>query len=259
MREGSYRALSVTAILALGVGFFFATTVPPERVQGEFAKIMFVHVPSAWLAFLAFAVTMIGGAIWLIRKTPIWDRLAAASAEVGVFYTALALLTGMIWGYPVWGTFWDWSDARMMSTAIMFFVYVGYLALRRSIPDPEIPRPAFGHSRHRCVHSGAAGLLLGDTVSHPSSRSNGRTTRCAHRSGVPPHADDQPGGLHLGVRRVYDLAYSTGPARGRTGRDRGYRRLRTGRIRDHRTKPGQDNRRCLMAGSSSAIRWYMDS
>lgn len=138
MRNGSYRALSVTAIVALGVGFFFATTVPPERVQGEFAKIMFVHVPSAWLAFLAFAVTMVGGAIWLVRKTPIWDRLAAASAEVGVFYTALALLTGMIWGYPVWGTFWDWSDARMMSTAIMFFVYVGYLALRRSIPDPEV-------------------------------------------------------------------------------------------------------------------------
>jgi heme exporter protein C len=137
MRQGSYRALSVTAIVALGVGFFFATTVPPERVQGEFAKIMFVHVPSAWLAFLAFGVTMIGGAVWLVRKTPIWDRLAAASAEVGVFYTALALLTGMIWGYPVWGTFWDWSDARMMSTAIMFFVYVGYLALRRSIPDPE--------------------------------------------------------------------------------------------------------------------------
>ncbi len=138
MREGSYRALSVAAVAALGIGFFVATTVPPERVQGEFAKIMFVHVPSAWLAFLAFGVTMIGGAIWLIRKTPIWDRLAAASAEVGVFYTALALLTGMIWGYPVWGTFWDWSDARMMSTAIMFFVYVGYLALRRSIPDPEI-------------------------------------------------------------------------------------------------------------------------
>lgn len=136
MREGFYRALSVTAIVALGVGFFFATTVPPERVQGEFAKIMFVHVPSAWLAFLAFGVTMIGGAIWLVRKTPIWDRVAAASAEVGVFYTALALLTGMIWGYPVWGTFWDWGDARMMSTAIMFFVYVGYLALRRSIPDP---------------------------------------------------------------------------------------------------------------------------
>ena len=171
MRQGSYRALSVTAIVALGVGFLVATTVPPERVQGEFAKIMFVHVPSAWLAFLAFGVTMIGGAVWLVRKTPIWDRVAAASAEVGVFYTALALLTGMIWGYPVWGTFWDWSDARMMSTAIMFFVYVGYLALRRSIPDPEtrarrsailgivafiqVPLVYFSVTLFRTLHQGA--------------------------------------------------------------------------------------------------------
>ena len=137
MRERSYRVLTVAALVAIATGFTFAMSVPPERTQREFAKIMFVHVPSAWLAFVAFAVTMIGGAVWLIKKTPIWDRVAASSAEVGVFYTALALLTGMIWGYPVWGTFWDWSDARMMSTAIMFFVYVGYLALRRSIPDPE--------------------------------------------------------------------------------------------------------------------------
>lgn len=137
MKERSYRTLTVVALVAIAIGFTFAMSVPPERTQREFAKIMFVHVPSAWLAFVAFAVTMIGGAIWLIKKTQIWDRIAASSAEVGVFYTALALLTGMIWGYPVWGTFWDWSDARMMSTAIMFFVYVGYLALRRSIPDPE--------------------------------------------------------------------------------------------------------------------------
>jgi heme exporter protein C len=78
-----------------------------------------------------------GGVVWLMRRSERWDRIAAASAEVGVFFTALALLTGMIWGYPVWGTFWDWGDARMMSTAVMFFVYVGYLALRRSIPDHE--------------------------------------------------------------------------------------------------------------------------
>ena len=137
MTARSHRTLSLVAVLAIGIGFAFAMTAPPERIQGEFAKIMFVHVPSAWLAFLAFGVTMVGGVAWLIKKTPLWDRIAASSAEVGVFFTALALLTGMIWGYPVWGTFWDWSDARMMSTAIMFFVYVGYLALRRSIPDPE--------------------------------------------------------------------------------------------------------------------------
>ncbi|MBT8197268.1 MAG: cytochrome c biogenesis protein CcsA [Acidimicrobiia bacterium] len=129
--------LPVLALVALGVGFAAAVGAPREATQGEFARIMFVHVPSAWLAFLAFGVTLLGGVMWLIRKNMLWDRIAASSAEVGVFFTGLALITGMIWGYPVWGTFWDWGDARMMSTAVMFFVYTGYLALRRSVPDPE--------------------------------------------------------------------------------------------------------------------------
>lgn len=131
------KALPLIAVLAIGIGFAAAAGAPSERTQGEFARIMYVHVPSAWLAFLAFGVTLVGGIIWLVRRSATSDRVAAASAEVGVFFTALALLTGMIWGYPVWGTFWDWGDARMMSTAVMFFVYVGYLALRRSIPDHE--------------------------------------------------------------------------------------------------------------------------
>ncbi len=138
MKQRSHQILTVLAVLGIGTGFTFAALTPPERVQGDFAKIMFVHVPSAWLAFLAFAVTLIGGVVWLIKKSPLWDRIAASSAEVGVFFTGLALVTGMIWGYPVWGTFWDWTDARMMSTAIMFFVYLGYLALRRSVADPEV-------------------------------------------------------------------------------------------------------------------------
>ena len=171
MNERSYRALSLAAVLAIATGFAFAMSAPPERIQGEFAKIMFVHVPSAWLAFLAFGVTAIGGIVWLIKRTPAWDRVAASSAEVGVFFTALALVTGMIWGYPVWGTFWDWSDARLMSTAIMFFVYLGYLALRRSVPDPEtrarrsailgivafiqVPLVYFSVSLFRTLHQGA--------------------------------------------------------------------------------------------------------
>jgi heme exporter protein C len=171
MKERSYRALSLVAIVAIAIGFTFAMTAPRERIQGEFAKIMFVHVPSAWLAFLAFAVTAIAGIVWLIKRTPAWDRIAASSAEVGVFFTALALMTGMIWGYPVWGTFWDWSDARLMSTAIMFFVYLGYLALRRSVPDPEtrarrsailgiiafiqVPLVYFSVTLFRTLHQGA--------------------------------------------------------------------------------------------------------
>lgn len=130
-------ALNVAAGIALALGLVAAVGAPSEQTQGDFARIMFVHVPSAWLAFLAFGVTLAGGVVWLIRREMVWDRIAASSAEVGVFFTGLALVTGMIWGYPVWGTFWDWGDARMMSTAIMFFVYAGYLALRRSIPDHE--------------------------------------------------------------------------------------------------------------------------
>jgi heme exporter protein C len=171
MMQRSYRAVGLGAVGAIAIGFVFGMTAPPERIQGEFAKIMFVHVPSAWLAFLAFGVTALGGIMWLVKKTAQWDRIAAASAEVGVFFTALALLTGMIWGYPVWGTFWDWSDARMMSTAIMFFVYLGYLALRRSIPDPEtrarrsailgiiafiqVPLVYFSVTLFRTLHQGA--------------------------------------------------------------------------------------------------------
>lgn len=126
------------AVAGLGYGFFLAASHPPDSFQREFARITHVHVPSAWVAFLAFGITMAAGLLWLFTKRYVFDRLAAASAELGVFFTALALLTGMIWGDAVWGKAWDWGDARMASTALMFFVYIGYLALRRSIEDPEI-------------------------------------------------------------------------------------------------------------------------
>lgn len=126
------------AVAGLAYGFFLAASHPPDQLQLEFVRIIHVHVASAWLAFLAFGVTMVAGLAWLATKRFVMDHLAAASAELGVFFTALALLTGMIWGDAVWGRAWDWGDARMASTALMFFVYIGYLALRRSIQDPEI-------------------------------------------------------------------------------------------------------------------------
>jgi heme exporter protein C len=131
------RWLDVAAVLAVVVAFVFAAAAPPERTQGNFVKIMYVHVPSAWLAYLAFTVTLVGGIVWLITKRRRWDRLAVGSAEVGVFFTGLTLLTGMIWGRPTWGTWWEWGDARMTTTALLFFVYLGYLALRRAAVDPE--------------------------------------------------------------------------------------------------------------------------
>jgi heme exporter protein C len=111
--------------------------VPPDAVQGDLQRIMYVHVPSAWLAYLAFAVTLIASVAYLVTKRLEWDRRAGASAEVGVVFTGLALATGMIWGKPVWGVWWTW-DARLVLTAAMFFVYLAYLALRRSVDDPVV-------------------------------------------------------------------------------------------------------------------------
>ena len=131
------RVLEPLALVALVGGFWLAMVAPPDAIQGDFYRILYIHVPSAWLAFLAFGVTALGSIGYLIRRRRAWDRVAAASASVGVVFTALTLVTGSIWGRPVWGVWWDFGDARLMSTAIMFFVYLGYLALRRTVSDPE--------------------------------------------------------------------------------------------------------------------------
>lgn len=123
-------SMAVLAVLGLAVA-------PPDAVQGDAQRLMYVHVPAAWLAFLAFGVTGLGSALYLWRRTraPKWDHLAAASAELGVVFTGLTLALGMLWGRPVWGVYWTW-DARLVTTAVLFFLYLGYLALRRVIADP---------------------------------------------------------------------------------------------------------------------------
>jgi heme exporter protein C len=133
----SVQTLSILAIAGVAAGLTFGITAPQDEFQGIFQKIMYVHVPSAWLAYLSFAVVLVAGIGYLVTKRHSWDRVAASSAEMGVFFTGTALITGMLWGRPVWGTFWDWGDARLVLTALMFVVYLGYLALRRGIADPE--------------------------------------------------------------------------------------------------------------------------
>jgi heme exporter protein C len=130
------RVLVSVTVLVLVAGLITAFASPPDVLQGDFVRILYIHVPSAWLAFLAFGVTAAGSIGWLFTKRRRWDRLAEASAETGVLFTAVALATGMIWGKPVWGTYWDWGDARLATTALMFFIYLGYLALRRTTSDP---------------------------------------------------------------------------------------------------------------------------
>lgn len=134
-------ALAALVVLAL----FGLWGAPPDRVQGDAQRLMYVHVPAAWVAYLAFGVTALGSALWLWPRTRgvVWDRLAAASAELGVVFTGLTLVLGSLWGRPVWGVWWAW-DARLVTTAVLFFLYLGYLALRRipSSPDARAKRCA---------------------------------------------------------------------------------------------------------------------
>jgi len=131
------RTLDIAAIGTVLTAFVAALVVPPDAVQGDLQRIMYVHVPSAWTAYLSFVVTFVASIAYLRTRSIGWDHLAGASGEVGVVFTGLALATGSIWGKPVWGVWWTW-DARLVLTAVMFFVYLGYLALRRSIEDPEL-------------------------------------------------------------------------------------------------------------------------
>lgn len=132
------RVLMTLAAVSVAIGLYFALTAPVDALQGEYARLLGIHPPSMWVAFLAFGVTAIASIMWLVKKTDRWDRLASASVEVGVIFTAIGLFTGMVWGQAVWGTPWDWQDPRLMSTAVMFFVYIGYIALRNAIDDPVI-------------------------------------------------------------------------------------------------------------------------
>ncbi|HEY5889116.1 MAG TPA: cytochrome c biogenesis protein CcsA [Acidimicrobiia bacterium] len=128
----------LVATTAVAYGAYLAFTAPLDALQGEFTRMIYIHVPTLWLAFLAFGITALGSIAYLITKKPRWDRLAASSAEIGVLFSVVGVFTGMVWGQAVWGQAWDWGDARLATTAVMIFVYLGYLALRHSIADPEV-------------------------------------------------------------------------------------------------------------------------
>jgi heme exporter protein C len=119
-------AAAVTAVAAGVLGLVIA---PPDGVQGEAQRLMYVHVPAAWLAYLSFTVVLVASVAYLVRRDPRWDRRAQAAAELGVGMTALTLALGSLWGRPVWGTWWVW-DPRLVTTAVLLLVYLGYLSVR---------------------------------------------------------------------------------------------------------------------------------
>lgn len=128
--------LNISAVVLVAVALGFSLFSPRDVIQGDLTRMLYVHVPSIITAYLAFGLTTFATIVYLVRRDLQWDRWAAAAAEIGVVFLGLAIVTGMIWGKPVWGVWWTW-DARLTSTALMFFIYLGYLALRRSIADPE--------------------------------------------------------------------------------------------------------------------------
>lgn len=126
--------LGIATTLVLHWMVFF--WVPTERTMGVVQRIFYIHVPAAWVAFMAFGVVAICSAIYLWLKDERLDMAAVAAAEGGILYTAIVLLTGPLWGRVAWGTWWSW-EPRLTLTLLLFFIYIGYFLVRSSTENPE--------------------------------------------------------------------------------------------------------------------------
>ena len=129
--------LSIFTLMLFSYGLYGGLyAAPPDYQQGDAFRIIYIHVPSAFLSLMIYVAMAISAAIAWIWRIKLADWLAAESAVLGASLTALALITGAIWGKPTWGTWWIW-DARLTSELMLFFLYCGYIALRNVIPDTE--------------------------------------------------------------------------------------------------------------------------
>ncbi|HYM18698.1 MAG TPA: heme ABC transporter permease [Micropepsaceae bacterium] len=130
--------IAALAFLLLAVGIYWALfQTPPDYQQGQTVKIMFVHVPAAYMGLMIYGVMAGSSLVGLVFRHPLADVAAKSAAPLGAAFTALALLTGSLWGRPMWGTYWQWGDARLVSELILFFIYMGYIALWNAIDEPQ--------------------------------------------------------------------------------------------------------------------------
>lgn len=137
--DARIRWLGITAWATTALALVFALFVAREAsgsMGGQLQRIFYFHVPSAWVAYLAFALVFVSSIAYLRTTERRWDLVAHSSAEIGIVFCTLVLVTGPIWARPVWGTWWQW-DARLTSTLIMWLTYVGYLLLRALADDPS--------------------------------------------------------------------------------------------------------------------------
>src|SRR5580692_12343457 len=125
----------VSAVL-LPVGFYLALLgSPPDYQQGETVRIMYLHVPAAWMALSIYTLMAASSAVALVWRHPVAELVAKAAAPIGAVFTAVCLITGSLWGEPMWGTWWVW-DARLTSVLVLFFLYLGYIALVNAFDEP---------------------------------------------------------------------------------------------------------------------------
>lgn len=181
--RGVERLLGAAAAALLGASAVVSLAVaPPDAVQGDVQRLMYVHVPAAWLAYLAFFMVFVASIAYLRTGAVRWDRAAHASAEIGVLFTALAIALGSLWGKPVWGVWWTW-DPRLTTTAILLLIYLGYLAVRRLPESPtqrgrwaavvgivgflDVPVVHLSVVWWRSLHQGPSVLRLGAPVVSP--------------------------------------------------------------------------------------------
>ncbi len=132
----------VTTALLLGALSLVFGYAPREAIMGEVQRVFYFHVAAGWVGGLAFLVTAVAGAIYLARRQPRWDRLAAGSVEIGIVFTFINIASGSIWARPAWNTWWTW-DPRLVTATIMELLYFAYLMLRQGIEDPD-RRARFG-------------------------------------------------------------------------------------------------------------------
>jgi heme exporter protein C len=128
----------VAGLAVIGAVLRAAFFTPLEAKQGAAQKIFYIHVPAAWIAFLAFFLVAVASAVYLWLRDQRLDQFAESSAEVGVVFTTVVLITGPLWARPIWGTWWAWWDVRLVSTLFLWFIYVSYIVLRGAIESPGL-------------------------------------------------------------------------------------------------------------------------
>ena len=175
--------LTGATVLLFAFALYRAMLAPDDYQQGATVKIMFLHVPSAWLGMLCWALMTIAALGTLVWRHPLADVAAKAAAPLGAAFTLLCLVTGSLWGRPEWGTYWVW-DARLTSELILFLLYLGVIALWRTVEDPsraaravailtivgaiDLPVVKFSVDWWNTLHQGASVFRLGGSTIHPA-------------------------------------------------------------------------------------------